>query len=486
MKKSTETSKDWFTIESFGGTGGFVTGSCHRVEMKNSTVLVDSGMYQGKYEERSERGERRNFEPIKDMAAGVTEVMESHTHIDHIGRLPIIFKKGFTPRVLVTEETAAFMEPMLLNSAEIQKEENPQNRLYETYDVDKTLRYIRVVKPFTKIPIGQKRSGVTAEFLLNGHVMGSACIMIRSPDGKRSILFTGDMGKPVQSLCGGYEDYISRYPQNPVSALVVESTNFEKSPISFEEKRAELITAIKDVWAGGGNPVFPVLSFHRTQEIMEVLHNSQQEGIIPPDCQIFIDAPLAMTLLDTFKQLGPGHLSKRYGDDPNFYRSDESSMDRFNLRRVHIIGSHEESQLTDEGLADYQGKVIILASGGMGGYGRVVNYLRGNFCKNPKNAVILTCFQVAGTEGASLLREGKIHNGKKDGARVIKIEGFTSHISGPEETFEFLESLNLSELEKVIITHGKDSARNAMADEFKRRGYPAEIILSKVGQIIKV
>lgn len=488
MKKSPELSNHLITIESFGGTEGLVTGSCHRVTIENAfSVLVDCGLYQGKFEERSKRGERRNFEPIKHIAKGVTHVLESHVHIDHTGRLPIIYRDGFTPTILATEATAAFMEPMLYNSAKIQENEHPSNQLYKRHDVEKTLNHVKVVKPFVMIPVGPKnQSKTTTEFLLNGHIMGASSIVLRDHKNKKTILFTGDMGKPEQSLCGGYNDFSYRYPKDPIQTLVIESTNFEKNPVSFEVKQGEFIKSIKDVWAGGGNPLFPVLSLHRSQEIMEMIHNCQESGEIPLDCKIIIDAPLAMEVLDTFKELGPDFLSKRYGNDPEFYPTDERSIGRFDLKRLTVIKEHKESQMTDQLYADYDGKVIILASGGMGNYGRVVNYLHGNFAMNPKNAVILTCFQVSGTEGAGMLHRGKMVNGKREGARVLKIEGFTSHISGPKETFDFLGNFDLSQLNRVIITHGKDTARNAMAEEFKRRGYGAEIVLSRIGQTIEV
>jgi len=69
---------------------------------------------------------------------------------------------------------------------------------------------------------------------------------------------------------------------------------------------------------------------------------------------------------------------------------------------------------------------------------------------------------------------------------VVKIEGFTSHISGPKETFEFLERFNLQKLGTVIINHGKDTARVAMANEFKSRGYDAKIIIPKYSQRITI
>lgn len=483
--------KDRIKIESFGGTGGLITGSCHRVDINNSALLIDSGLYQGKFEERSKRGERRNFTPVKNIAKGVTDVLETHVHIDHTGRLPMIYRDGFTPRILTTSETAAFMEPMLYNSAKIQNEKNG-DKLYSDWDVDNALRHIKIVKPFTLYEIGQKHSGITAEFLPNGHVAGSCSVLIRKHSEKTTILFTGDMGKEEQSLSGGYQDFMKNYPKEPIKTLVVESTNFEKRPVSFVDKKEKLLETIKKVWEGGGNPVLPVLSFHRAQEIMEIFHNAQKSGEIPEDCHFYIDAPLAVEVTDTFKKLGTKVLSRAYGEDKNFYKTEEESLARFDLKNSMIIDYHEASKTASHILSYSPSKFIIIASGGMGNYGRSVNYIHGDFAKNPKNAVILTCFQVEGTEGKKLMDEGKvtIKNEKKkkesDGAKVIKVEGFSSHISGPEDTFNFLNRFNLSKLENVIITHGKDSARKAMAEEFKRRGFGANIILSDINQVIEV
>jgi len=475
-------------IESLGGDGGLVTGSCHKLKIKpDSDVVIDYGLFQGRKEERSDRGERRNFTPTKDIAHGVTHILVTHSHIDHTGLLPKIFRAGFTPKILATETTAVFMETMLYNSAKIQSHENIQNRLYDEFDVNKSLRHLYIVDPFTEIPIGQKHSNNTAEFLPNGHVMGANSIIVRTGDKeqKQNILFTGDMGKPQQSLCGGYLDQVSKYPGDPINVLVVESTNFNKEPITFSEKRTNLLNGIKNVWKNGGNPLLPTLSFHRLQEIMEMIHNSQEDHLLE-DCQIFIDAPLGISLLDNFKELNIDQLSLDYGDIQNYYQSKKASKARFNLKNVTVIDSHEESLINDEYLADYSGRCIIIASGGMGEHGRAVNYLRGKFCQNPKNAILFTCHQVDGTKGAAMVHYENIPKGKSKGARVIKIEGFTSHISGPTETFDFLERFNLDKLSTVIITHGKDTARKAMAGEFQRRGYDCNIVLPNLNQKVTI
>ena len=472
-------------LTTFGASGGMVTGSCVRLDIKNSSVLIDYGLFQGKNDERSSKGERRNFTPTRNIARGVEDIMITHPHIDHTGRLPKAYRDGFTPRLLATEVTTTFMEPLLFNSAKIQSNENKENRLYEAKDVEKALRYLKIVEPYKEISIGQDHSKITVEFLPNGHVMGSNMALIRSrEDGKKqNILFTGDMGKPNQSLSGGYLDQVDKYPHDQINTLVVESTNFLNEPVSFKEKENNLLKEIEKAWIGGGTPLLPVLSFHRFQEILEILHNNQGDRI-PSNCQIIIDAPLGVTLLESFKSLKPGELTNRYGDDANFYKTLTDSLDRFTLNNVTIIDEHASSVLIAG--SEFQRKTIIIAGGGMGENSRVANYIHGNFCKNPKNKVIFTCFQVDGTKGQMLEHLKSVPVGNKQGAQVVKVEGFTSHISGPVETFGFLERFNLSKLGTIIINHGKDAARVAMANEFKIRGYDAKIIIPKYSQRITI
>ncbi|MDD2483179.1 MAG: MBL fold metallo-hydrolase [Candidatus Shapirobacteria bacterium] len=489
-----ESSKGKMSIISYGGVGGLVTGSSHLIESKGSKFLIDLGMFQGRREERSERGERRNLTSLSEIERGLNQVVITHAHCDHSARVPKLYADDFRPETLATEATVAFMWPLLNNSADIQQSQYaPGDRIYNRHDVETTFRHVRGVKSFKEIPIGQKNSNMTVEFLLNGHVEGSSSILFRNYNNNKNVLFTGDMGKPVQSLCGGYTDFMDKYPQDPIDVLMIESTNFEKEPVLFEDKRREILDTIQSVWAGGGNSVFPVLSFHRCQELMEMIHNGQKNGNIPVDCEIIIDSPLAMEITDVYKKLGPKYLSPRYGNDPNFYKTDEESISRFDLKNLRVINSHEESVYNDATMAKCGKKVIILAGGGMGDHGRSVNYLKGDFCKNPKNAVVYTCYQVEGTYGANMLynekcskeNKEKYSKDKKTGAQVYKIEGFTSHISGPEETFDFLGRFNLENLKTVIIGHGKESAGEKMAEEFIRRGYQAKIIRPGIRQSIE-
>ena len=481
MKNSHELSRK-ITIIPHGGSGGLVTGSCNQISGEAWGILVDCGLFQGRREERTERGVQRNLTPPAKYAKDISDIVISHTHMDHAGLIPFVTARGLERRILATDVTAEFMGAMLLNSAKIQSQNGTP--LYDTYDVDKTLRHVDAVKPFTRARVGGKHSDTTVEFVTNGHVMGAASIMIRAENEKKTLLCTGDIGKPIQSLCGGYEDY--RFPTDPVHVLVVESTNFEKKPVNFEEKCANLLYSINETWNRGGVPLLPLLSFHRTQEIMEILHH-HQGGLIPRNTQIFIDAPFAMELLKIFKSLDQTQLTPRYGDNPYFYKSGWESQCRFDLNNVTVIQTHQESLYYAAKLAHNPGGAIVLAGGGMFEAGRALNY-RGEFMHNPNNAILLTCHQVEGTRGASLLSSASQSDNKKTQARVVMVEGFTSHASG-EQIFDFLKRFNVRPgiLQTVIINHGKDSARAALAREFRIRfGDDLKVLTPQLNEVIEV
>src|SRR3712207_324793 len=80
-------------------------------------VLLDCGLLQGKDE--SEVGnENFNFNPKE-----IEFVILSHAHIDHSGRIPLLYKKGFKGTVICTNATKDLCSVMLPDSGYIQEME---------------------------------------------------------------------------------------------------------------------------------------------------------------------------------------------------------------------------------------------------------------------------------------------------------------------------------------------------------------------------
>src|SRR5687768_1858421 len=102
----------------FHGAAGEVTGSLHEVEAASHRILLDCGMIQG-----SPEAERRNFDPFAFDAAALDALVISHAHIDHIGRVPLLLRRGFRGPIYAQAATAELMRIMLLDSASIAESE---------------------------------------------------------------------------------------------------------------------------------------------------------------------------------------------------------------------------------------------------------------------------------------------------------------------------------------------------------------------------
>lgn len=158
MSKSAECFEEKFSIESLGAAGGIVTGSLHKLRHGESTIVVDAGIFQGRYDAFLPDGKSRNAEDLGNTKY-VTDILLTHAHADHVARLPLFYKKSSTPRILTTEMTRELMEIILKDSAKIQKD---QDNLYTCEDIDRVLEYVNIVKMGRQIKIGNKHDKLSA------------------------------------------------------------------------------------------------------------------------------------------------------------------------------------------------------------------------------------------------------------------------------------------------------------------------------------
>ena len=79
----------------FVGATHEVTGSCYFLEAAGKKFLVDCGMEQGP----------DNFEniPIPVPASELDFVLLTHAHIDHSGKLPVLYAEGFRGNIYTAE-----------------------------------------------------------------------------------------------------------------------------------------------------------------------------------------------------------------------------------------------------------------------------------------------------------------------------------------------------------------------------------------------
>ena len=97
----------------FFGAARAVTGSCHCIDACGKRILIDCGLQQGRDEVDDNK---LPFHPGE-----VDFVIATHAHIDHTGRIPLLYKLGYTGQVYTTRLTAQLMNIMLMDSAHIQE-----------------------------------------------------------------------------------------------------------------------------------------------------------------------------------------------------------------------------------------------------------------------------------------------------------------------------------------------------------------------------
>ncbi|MDF4932295.1 MBL fold metallo-hydrolase, partial [Vibrio parahaemolyticus] len=91
-----------------------VTGSCHEIVLQNGSVLIDCGLLQ---REDNAQQESLNIDfSISDLKA----VVLTHSHIDHVGRLPWLLAAGYKGPIYCTEATAELVPLMLEDGLRLQ------------------------------------------------------------------------------------------------------------------------------------------------------------------------------------------------------------------------------------------------------------------------------------------------------------------------------------------------------------------------------
>src|SRR5512133_2638373 len=92
----------------FCGGASHVTGSNYLLEAGGLKILVDCGMIQG-----SRFNDEMNYQPFPYDAASVDFLFVTHSHVDHMGRIPKLYRDGFRGVVYMTEPTAGIVQAAL-------------------------------------------------------------------------------------------------------------------------------------------------------------------------------------------------------------------------------------------------------------------------------------------------------------------------------------------------------------------------------------
>lgn len=208
----------------------------------------------------------------------------SHSHVDHSGRIPLLYKKGYEGRVICTKPTVDLSECLLKDAAKIQGEDTyfenlerqkkdmePLQPLYEMKDVEEAIKHFEGFDYEEEIKL---TDNIKLKFHDAGHILGSAIceLIISSSKGEITrVVFTGDIGNTNKDIL--------KDPQTGLKAdyLIMESTYGDRSH-NDKDVYPEFLEIARSIMEAGGNLIIPCFSLGRTQEIIYMLNKFVEDG----------------------------------------------------------------------------------------------------------------------------------------------------------------------------------------------------------------
>ena len=432
----------------FLGAAGTVTGSKYLLTIGSKKILVDCGLFQGLKELRL-----RNWQPLPVNASSIDAVLLTHAHIDHSGYIPLLVKQGFTGTIYCTHGTQELCEILLPDSGHLQEEaarhanmhgyskHNPALPLYTAEEARNALPFFTPIMCYNKITLF---NDINVEFFPAGHIIGAACIRIEHQG--RSIVFTGDLGRP--------HDAVMQAPAfiDNMDYLVIESTYGDRlHPV--EHPKELLKPLILKTIKRGGSVIIPAFAVGRAQAILHYIALLKKEKAIPMDLPVYLDSPMAINSTQIL-------LHHR-----NEIRLSESDCRDLNSM-THFTNTPDESKELD---IDTQPKIIISASG-MATGGRILYHLKA-YASDKRNLILFSGYQAIKTRGADML------SGQKEiklFGEVISIEAEIASLSSLSAHTDYQETLDwLRHIKNapkcVFITHGEPKAALSLKEKIEQQ-----------------
>lgn len=432
----------------FFGAAGEVTGSNSLIETGDKKIIVDCGMFQG-----GDFNEAKNHDPLPYSAAEISAVLITHAHLDHVGRLPLLVKEGFTGFFYATPATMDLAELVLRDALSVMQHDSikfGREVLYSDQDV------AGVMEQFKPIDYNEWQDlfgdGSVKIYLRDaGHIFGSAFIEIDA-EGKK-LVFSGDVGNVHVPILRDTDNL-----PDDIDLLVCESTYGDKFHESDQTRRQILEHAVLEAVKRGGVLMIPSFSLERTQELLYELDKLIEQEHRLPTMPIFLDSPLAIGATRVYRKY-----TKYY--DESAMKLIKSGDDMFDFPGLVLSETKDDSKRIN----NTPNPKIIIAGAGMMNGGRIL-YHAIRYLSDPQSTLLIIGYQAYGTLGRQI----------QDGATRVQVMGervavkcqvktigaFSAH-GDQGKLLNWIQSgKNLPK--QVCLNHGEDDVRQSFGEKIKK------------------
>ena len=443
-------SEEHVTIKTLGAFQE-VGRSCVLVETAESKVMLDCGIHPGS---------RNTWDAYPrldwaDISPGdIDAIVISHSHLDHMGFLPAMYKYGYDGPVYCTEPTLPLMTLLQNDFVKIAQIEGGR-LIYDQKDIRNVIQHA-ITLPYGMVT--DISPDIKLVFNNAGHILGSATVHLHIGEGAHNIVYTGDYKYGRTQL---FDSATWNYPR--VETLITESSFCAKEDIMAvrEEVEMNFVNAINGTLRNGGKVLIPIPAVGRAQEILLVIDQYMRNKIL-------VEAPVFTEGM--ISEATAIHVS--YAD----YLSRELRT-KILEEGVNPFKSEyftEVEHPTDREEAYREGPAIIMATSGMLEGGPVLDYFE-HLAPSDKNKILFVSYQVQGTIGRRVLDGGSQaslmdQNGKIKivdvRASVQKVEGFSGH-SDYNQIIRFVGKVR-PKLRMVLVNHGEKRKTENLAYAIQR------------------
>ncbi|MFQ6119921.1 MAG: beta-CASP ribonuclease aCPSF1 [Methanosarcinales archaeon] len=438
----------WLRITMLGGCHE-VGRSCYILSTPETRVLIDCGVNVGS----EDNGTPYLYVPEAYPLNQIDAVIVTHAHLDHCGLVPLLFQYGYDGPVYCTPPTRDLMALLQTDYIDVAGKEG-KTVPYKISMISETLKH---TIPLAYGEVTDIAPDIKLTFHNAGHILGSAISHFHIGDGLYNVVFTGDFKYEKTRL---FDAAVNNFPR--AEAVIMEATYGKEYQPPRKDAEFRLQQIVRQTIRKGGSVLIPTFAVGRSQEVMIVLEEAIQKGILK-NIPIYLDGMIweATAIHTTHPEYLNNDLRNlifRKGTNPFlsecFVQVDSQKM------RSNILSEQKPS--------------VIIATSGMMNGGPIMEYLK-VFGPEEKNTLVFVGYQAEGTTGRRIQKGWKeipiTVNRKtetiKINLKVETVDGFSGH-SDRHQLIRYIRKMH-PRPEIVLTNHGEDKNCIDLANTLSRR-----------------
>jgi metallo-beta-lactamase family protein len=266
----------------------------------------------------------------------------------------------------------------------------------------------------------------------------------------KTFTFTGDVGHDQSLILKGPDPL-------PASDVVILESTYGNRLHDTESALDKLGEFLKRAIDREGVVVIPAFAVGRSQEIIYMIAQLEQKGMIPA-VPVILDSPMSDKALKIFFS----------------HEEDQRIASSFHRNREFYPALFETSTSSDQSMLTTMrdGPAVVISASGMLAGGRVLHHLKKRL-PDPRNMIIFSGYQAEGTKGRFLQDNSgtaktlRIHHKEVElAAEVVTISNLSAH-ADYRQLITWLKGTH-QKPQQVLINHGLLDAQDALVEHLQQ------------------